>query len=97
MTIRGQYEPGQSALFARSPNCPGRDHASDHAIRQHAVAIVARLEAVALPRHPENGLALYGLASSLKAQHRDAEAQAVQKRFRNAWKDADITLTASAF
>jgi hypothetical protein len=42
-------------------------------------------------------LALYGLASSLKAQHRDAEAQAVQKRFRNAWKDADITLTASAF
>jgi hypothetical protein len=31
------------------------------------------------------------------AQQRDAEAQAVQQRFATVWKDADITLTASAF
>ena len=30
-----------------------------------------------LRRHPENGWALYGLAQSLAAQHKDAEALAV--------------------
>jgi tetratricopeptide (TPR) repeat protein len=50
-----------------------------------------------LRRHPENGWALYGLAGSLAAQHKDAEANAVRQRFDKAWKNADITLTASAF
>ena len=50
-----------------------------------------------LRRHPENGWALFGLAQSLKAQKRDAEARAVQQRFATAWKDADTVLTASAF
>ena len=50
-----------------------------------------------LRRHPENGWALYGLAQSLAAQHKDAEALAVRQRFDKAWKSADITLTASAF
>ena len=50
-----------------------------------------------LRRHPENGWALYGLAQSLAAQHKDAEALAVGMRFDKAWKSADITLTASAF
>jgi tetratricopeptide (TPR) repeat protein len=49
-----------------------------------------------LRRHPANGWALYGLALSLQAQKRDAEAQAVQQRFQRAWKDSDITITASA-
>jgi tetratricopeptide (TPR) repeat protein len=50
-----------------------------------------------LRRNPENGWALYGLALALKAQQRDAEAQAMQQRFRTAWQNADIALTASAF
>jgi tetratricopeptide (TPR) repeat protein len=50
-----------------------------------------------LRRNPENGWALYGLALSLTAQRRDAEAQSVQRRFETAWKDADIALTSSAF
>jgi TolA-binding protein len=50
-----------------------------------------------LRRHPENGWALYGLAQSLAAQHKDAEALAVRQRFDKAWTSADITLTASAF
>ena len=50
-----------------------------------------------LRRHPENGWALYGLAQSLAAQHKDAEAVAVRQRFDKAWTSADITLTASAF
>jgi len=50
-----------------------------------------------LLRHPENGWALYGLAQSLKAQHKAKEAAAVEQRFRQAWKDADIVFTASAY
>ena len=50
-----------------------------------------------LRRNPENGWALYGLALSLTAQKRDAEAESVRQRFATAWKDADIALTASAF
>jgi tetratricopeptide (TPR) repeat protein len=50
-----------------------------------------------LRRHPENGWALYGLAQSLAAQHKDAEALSVRQRFDKAWTSADIALTASAF
>jgi hypothetical protein len=50
-----------------------------------------------LRRHPENGWALFGLAQSLAAQHRDAEARTVRQRFDTAWSDVDVTLTASAF
>jgi tetratricopeptide (TPR) repeat protein len=50
-----------------------------------------------LRRFPENGWSLYGLAAALKAQGKTAEAAAVEKRFANAWADADVTLTASRF
>jgi tetratricopeptide (TPR) repeat protein len=50
-----------------------------------------------LRRHPENGWALFGLAQALAAQHKDAEAKAARQRFDQVWKDADVTLTASAF
>jgi tetratricopeptide (TPR) repeat protein len=50
-----------------------------------------------LKRFPENGWALFGLMQSLRAQGKTAEALAVDARFREAWKDADVTLTASRF
>jgi len=50
-----------------------------------------------LQRYPENGWALYGLARSLEVQHKSAESAAVERRFNQAWKDADIVLTASAY
>lgn len=50
-----------------------------------------------LKRFPENGWALFGLMEALRAQGKDAEAADVDKRFRAAWKDADVTLTASRF
>jgi tetratricopeptide (TPR) repeat protein len=50
-----------------------------------------------LRRHPDNGWALYGLAESLSAQHKDADAQVARLSFNKAWRSADITLTASAF
>lgn len=50
-----------------------------------------------LLRHPDNGWALTGLIQSLRAQHKDDEAAAVEDRFKKAWAYADITLTASRF
>lgn len=50
-----------------------------------------------LERHPGNGWSLYGLLASLRAQGKTKEADAVEKRFRDAWRLADITLTASSF
>ena len=50
-----------------------------------------------LKRNAENGWALYGLKSALEAQGKTAEAADTAKRFSEAWKHADITLTASAY
>ena len=50
-----------------------------------------------LKRFPENGWALFGLLQALRAQGNVTEALAVDERFRKAWKDADVTLTASRF
>ncbi len=43
-----------------------------------------------LAKNRDNGWSLYGLAQSLRDQHRDEEAVEVEKEFREAWKWADI-------
>jgi len=48
-----------------------------------------------LRRNPENGWSLFGLAQSLRAQGKTADAAAVDARFRLAWARADVTLTSS--
>ena len=50
-----------------------------------------------LRHNPENGWSLYGLARSLRAQQRNAEAAGVAERFRRAWTRADVQLAASRF
>ena len=50
-----------------------------------------------LRRNPENGWSLFGLAQSLRAQGRAGEASTVDERFRRAWAQADVTLSASRF
>lgn len=50
-----------------------------------------------LRRYPENGWSLYGLSRALRKQGRQAEAVAVERRFRRAWKDADVTLGSTCF
>jgi Flp pilus assembly protein TadD len=50
-----------------------------------------------LRANPENGWSLFGLAQSLRAQGKTADAEAVDVRFRRAWTGADVTLTASRF
>ena len=48
-----------------------------------------------LRRFPENGWSLFGLAQALRAQRKNADADAVEVRFRRAWASTDVTLTAS--
>ena len=50
-----------------------------------------------LRRNPENGWSLFGLAQSLLAQNKTADAAAIDTRFRRAWARADVALTSSRF
>ncbi len=50
-----------------------------------------------LALYPENGWSLYGLAQSLEAQGKTAEAQSIWQRFEQAWTNSESTLTASRF
>jgi len=50
-----------------------------------------------LQRNPGNGWSLHGLAQSLRAQGKTAEAAQAEERFRSAWASADVQLTASRF
>jgi tetratricopeptide (TPR) repeat protein len=50
-----------------------------------------------LRRTPENPWSLFGLRQSLRARQADAEAGAVEERFRRAWSRADIEFQPSRF
>jgi hypothetical protein len=50
-----------------------------------------------LRRHSNNGWSLFGLAQALRAQGKQAEADAVQARFDKARSSADVKLAASRF
>lgn len=47
-----------------------------------------------LERHPEDGRSLHGLVRALRAGKKDVEASDVVLRFRRAWEDADVSLSA---
>jgi len=48
-----------------------------------------------LRHYPDNGWSLVGLAEALRRQGRPGEAQQVDARFRQAWRDSDLPLTRS--
>ena len=50
-----------------------------------------------LRRNPENGWSLYGLTQSLRKQKKKEASAEMEKRFRKAWANADVKLTASRF
>jgi tetratricopeptide (TPR) repeat protein len=50
-----------------------------------------------LQKYPENGWSLFGLHQCLVKQGKHQEAEAVQKRFEQAWAGADVSITASRF
>ncbi len=49
-----------------------------------------------LRRNPENGWTLFGLWKALAAQEKPSAAE-IERRFKEAWKHADVELTASRF
>ncbi|GGX91961.1 hypothetical protein GCM10007160_19370 [Litchfieldella qijiaojingensis] len=51
----------------------------------------------ALEIHPDNGWSLKGLAQSLAAQGREADAARIEREFEQAWQRADVWLPASRF
>jgi len=51
----------------------------------------------ALKHFPNDGWALFGLAKALELQGKTAEAATARRDFEQAWKRADVALTASAF
>jgi tetratricopeptide (TPR) repeat protein len=50
-----------------------------------------------LRRWPDNGWSLFGLAASLDAQGKKAEAARVRAKFEEVWKRADVKITSSCF
>lgn len=50
-----------------------------------------------LAKLPENGWSLYGLSRSLEKQGEKAKSAKALQRFRQVWKEADVTLTSSCF
>jgi len=50
-----------------------------------------------LNRNRENGWSLFGLMQSLQAQGKAKQAATIEERFRKAWNQADMSLTASRF
>jgi len=50
-----------------------------------------------LERNPNNGWSLYGLQLALTAQHKNAQAAAVEREFKRAWQHADVQPSASAY
>jgi tetratricopeptide (TPR) repeat protein len=50
-----------------------------------------------LAHYPENGWSLTGLARALRMQGRNEAAKDVDTRVREAWRDADVPITASRF
>ncbi len=50
-----------------------------------------------LARLPGNGWSLFGLGRALRLQGRDAEATAVEARFAEAWRNADVAIASPCF
>jgi tetratricopeptide (TPR) repeat protein len=50
-----------------------------------------------LVTNPKNGWSFYGLGQSLRTQHKQSEARAVEEQLKNAWTYANVTLTSSRF
>jgi hypothetical protein len=63
-------------------------------LRGGNAAAAERLYREDLEHWPENGWGLHGLATSLRAQKKDAEAARIEGRFRKAWEGADTRLAA---
>ena len=75
---------------------PSRDALGIALIRAGDFVAAEKVFREELAAHPESGRALFGLAVALRAQGHAQEAAAVEKRFKQAWRRADVELAAGA-
>lgn len=76
---------------------PARHHLGLAFLKADRAREAERVYRADLERYPDNGWALYGLAQSVRAQNRRSEASEIEARFRQAWAEADVTLTSSRY
>jgi tetratricopeptide (TPR) repeat protein len=107
---RGDHEAAIAALreaVAVEDGIPYDEPPGWHAPARQTLGVVllaanrpAEAEAVyreELRRNPSNGWSLQGLADSLRAQRKTAEAAEAEQQFALAWANADVKLAASRF
>ncbi|MHB8493923.1 MAG: tetratricopeptide repeat protein [Casimicrobiaceae bacterium] len=71
---------------------PSREPLGTALLRSHAYSAAEHVFRDELGRHPASGRALFGLHAALAEEGRATEAAAVQRRFRHAWRAADVAL-----
>lgn len=98
-TLRDAVRREDQLRYAEPPDwiLPVR-HALGAALVAHGRASQAEeVYRADLAKLPQNGWSLFGLARSLHLQDKHDEAKQVEARFREAWRDADVTLNSSCF
>src|SRR5438094_10347705 len=95
-----QAQGGAHVKYGREIFCTSRASAGgarDGLVQAGRTADAERVYREDLERNPGNGWSLFGLAQALRAQGKTADAARAAERFRQAWAQADVTLTASRF
>jgi tetratricopeptide (TPR) repeat protein len=92
--LRAAMETEDGLTYGEPPDwpVPVRQHLGPVLMQAGRYAEAEETYRQDLARFPENGWSLNGLAVSLRAQGRTAEAEEVQARFRKAWASADVSL-----
>jgi tetratricopeptide (TPR) repeat protein len=64
-------------------------------LRENRTAEAEKVYRDDLKKQPDNGWSLFGLAHSLRSQGKTGEADEVEKKFNEVWRDADVAITSS--
>jgi predicted Zn-dependent protease len=107
---RGQFGPAIEALeeavrredrlvYSEPPDWmhPVRHALGATLLKAHRAKEAEAVYRADLAKLPENGWSWIGLARSLKAQKRGAEAALAEEHFKRVWAHADVTLSSSCF
>jgi tetratricopeptide (TPR) repeat protein len=66
-------------------------------LEAYRYADAERVYVAALEQHPDNGWSYFGLEQALRAQGKNAEADAARANFDRVWSRADVIISSSRF